>query len=141
MRSNDTPMLVKLGDTDQTVATDERDVRGWHVLDSDGTDLGKVDDLLIDRQEHKVRLLRVKHGGILGIGATAIFIPVEAVSAITDDAVRVDLSRQQVARAPVYDPEIVDAAHYADLYGYYGYAPFFAPSGIAPPYPVPPARR
>ncbi|MFI7577812.1 PRC-barrel domain-containing protein [Micromonospora sp. NPDC049497] len=141
MRSDETPLLVRLGDTDQTVATDEQDIRGRHVTDVEGNELGKVDDLLIDRQEHRVRLLRVKHGGILGIGSTAIFVPVEAVSAVTEDTVRIDLSREQVSRAPVYDPEIVDGGHYADLYGYYGYAPFFAPSGIAPPYPVPPTRR
>ncbi|RZT79655.1 sporulation protein YlmC with PRC-barrel domain [Micromonospora violae] len=117
-------------------------MRGRHVLDADGDDLGKVDDLLIDREEHKVRFLRVEHGGVLGIGATATFIPVEAVSDVTDDTVRVDLTRQKIEQAPTYDPEVVEEiGYYEDVYWYYGYAPFFNASGIAPPYPVPPTRR
>ncbi|MEU1250076.1 PRC-barrel domain-containing protein [Micromonospora arida] len=63
-----TAILVKLGDSGQTIAAAEQDVRGRHVLDVDGDDLGKVDDLLIDRDERKVRFLRVEHGGVLGIG-------------------------------------------------------------------------
>ncbi|MCG5461935.1 PRC-barrel domain-containing protein [Micromonospora sp. MED01] len=142
MPHDTTAILVKLGDSGQTIADAEQDVRGRRVLDADGDDLGKVDDLLIDREEHKVRFLRVEHGGILGIGATATFLPVEAVSEVTDDTVRVDLTREKVEQAPTYDPEVVEeTGYYEDVYWYYGYAPFFSPRGVAAPYPVPPTRR
>ncbi|MDG4811102.1 PRC-barrel domain-containing protein [Micromonospora sp. WMMD1120] len=135
-------ILVKLADSGQTIADAEQDVRGRRVLDADGGDLGKVDDLLIDREERKVRFLRVEHGGILGIGATATFLPVEAVSDVTEDTVRVELTREKIEQAPTYDPEVVEnTGFYEDVYWYYGYAPFFSPSGVAPPYPTPPARR
>ncbi|MDG4782267.1 PRC-barrel domain-containing protein [Micromonospora sp. WMMD961] len=142
MPHDTTAILVKLSDSGQTIADVEQDVRGRRVLDADGDDLGKVDDLLIDRDEHKVRFLRVEHGGILGIGATATFLPVEAVRDVGDDTVRVDLTREKIEQAPTYDPEVVEeAGYYEDVYWYYGYAPFFSPSGVAPPYPVPPTRR
>ncbi|MBM0202440.1 PRC-barrel domain-containing protein [Micromonospora sp. NPDC051227] len=142
MPHDTTAILVKLGDSGQTIADADQDVRGRRVLDADGDDLGKVDDLLIDREEHRVRFLRVEHGGILGIGATATFLPVEAISDVTDDTVRVDLTREKIEQAPTYDPEVVEeAGYYEDVYWYYGYAPFFSPRGVAPPYPVPPTRR
>ncbi|TNH28650.1 PRC-barrel domain containing protein [Micromonospora orduensis] len=141
MSRNRTAELVKLGDSRQTIATAEQDVRGRHVVDAEGEELGKVDDLLIDSEERRVRFLVVEHGGILGIGATATFIPVDAVADIADDTVRIDLTRAKVEQAPAYDPELVDdTGYYEDLYWYYGYAPFFGPS-VAPPYPVPPSQR
>jgi hypothetical protein len=56
------------------------------VRDAHGEDLGKVDDLLVDAGEGKVRFIRVESGGVLGTGATPSFI----------------------AEAPHYDPEIVE---------------------------------
>ncbi|HEX4389948.1 MAG TPA: PRC-barrel domain containing protein, partial [Mycobacterium sp.] len=68
----------------------------------------------------------VEHGGILGFGATASFVPVEAISKITDDTVYIDRLSTDVANAPPYDPELQDQAdYYSSMYGYYGYAPFW----------------
>lgn len=125
--------MVRLSDSDQLVADPAQDIRGRKVLDRDGDEIGKVGDLLIDTEQKKVRLLRVEHGGLFGIGATPLFIPVEAVERVTDDVVGVDRSRQQVAGAPQYDPELIDEDNYVtDLYGYYGYAPYGAPGYVAP---------
>ncbi|GAB2584794.1 hypothetical protein Aab01nite_53720 [Paractinoplanes abujensis] len=134
--------LTRLGDTDQTFADPADDIRGRRVKDLDGEDLGKIDELLVDSDERRVRLLRVEHGGILGFGASASFIPVEAVRDITENVVVIDQSRQRVAEAPPYDPDLVDQdAYYQDLYGYYGYTPFWtlpygmAPASVPPPHP------
>ncbi|GIF01171.1 PRC-barrel domain-containing protein [Paractinoplanes rishiriensis] len=116
--------MVKLSDSDQMVTDPAEDIRGRKVIDRDGSDLGKVDDLLIDASERKVRMLRVEHGGIFGIGATASFIPVDAVKDIRDDVVHVSQSREHVGKAPRYDPDLVDANDaYAELYKHYGYTP------------------
>jgi sporulation protein YlmC with PRC-barrel domain len=125
--------LTKLSDTDKTVADPDRDIRGRKVVDRDGEDLGKVDDLLIDADEEKVRFVRVEHGGILGIGATASFIPVDAIRDVTEDEVIVDLESRQLADAPRYDPDLADqTGYYSDLYRYYGYAPYWAPGYMYP---------
>ena len=46
----------------------EADIRGRTVIDSDGAEVGTVDDLLIDEEEDRVRFLRIGSGGILGMG-------------------------------------------------------------------------
>jgi sporulation protein YlmC with PRC-barrel domain len=125
--------MMRLSDSDQRLADPAQDVRGRRVLDRDGYKVGKVDDLLIDAERKKVRLLRVEHGGLRGVGASRLFIPVEAVERVTDDEVGIDRSRAQVAGAPQYDPSLVDGDKYfTDLYEYYGYAPCWAPGYVAP---------
>jgi len=125
--------MMRLGESDQRLADPSQDIRGRRVLDRDGNDVGKVDDLLIDAERKKVRLLRVAHGGMFGIGATPLFIPVEVVERVTDDEIGIDRSRAQVAQAPQYDPDLVDAdEHFTNLYKYYGYSPYGAPGFVAP---------
>src|SRR5665811_1389583 len=121
MATKNTATLSRLGATGQTVADPAEDIRGRRVKDKDGDDIGKVADLLIDDQDRKVRFLRVEHGGILGFGATASFIPVDAISRITDDDVYITQPSQHVADAPGYDPDLEDEMdYYGNIYGYYG---------------------
>ncbi|MFB7087811.1 PRC-barrel domain-containing protein [Streptomyces sp. NPDC056296] len=138
MTADKTPILSKLSDSQQTVETPEEDVRGRKVADTDGNDIGKVEDLLVDEPERKVRFLLVAHGGFLGFGETKSFIPVEAVTHITDDQVFIDQSRERVAQAPVYDPDLTDEPdYYSNVYGYYGYQPFWGPGYVYPTFPFP----
>lgn len=124
--TQDNVTLIKLSDSGQTVSNADEDIRGRKVKDKDGEDLGTVDDLLIDDQERKVRFLRVEHGGFLGVGETKSFIPVDAITKITGDDVHINHSRDRVAKAPRYDPKLVDDnTYYRSIYGYYGYAPFW----------------
>lgn len=123
--------LSRLSDSDQTIANRGDDVRGRKVKDKVGHEVGRVDDLLIDSKERKVRFLRVEHGGLFGFGQTKSFIPVEAITRITDDDVFIDHSREHVAGAPVYDPDLVDdLPYYSGLHGYYGYMPFWTGSSF-----------
>ncbi|MCA2219030.1 PRC-barrel domain-containing protein [Jidongwangia harbinensis] len=136
MASRSTTSLVKLSDSDQILADPTEDIRGRKVEDRNGEDLGKVDDLLIDAEEGRIRFLRVEHGGILGIGATASFIPIDAITRIAEDTVYVGESRERVGGAPQYDPDLIDGSQYYDsLYGYYGYPPSWGASGIYPGMP------
>lgn len=120
--------MMRLSDSEQIVADPEQDIRGRKVVDCDGNEIGKVDDLLIDNEQQKVRLLCVEHGGLLGIGATPLFLPVETVEKIADDKVMIGRSQVQVVGAPEYDPELVDRdERMAGLYEYYVYAPYWTP--------------
>lgn len=124
MSSDSKQELVRLNDTSQTVADESADVRGRSVIIHDGENIGKVEDLLIDSSEGKVRFLIVASGGFLGLGAAKSFIPVEAVTQVTDDGVRIDQTREKVVGAPAYDPELVNDPTYHDsVFGYYGYTP------------------
>jgi sporulation protein YlmC with PRC-barrel domain len=127
--------LVRLSDSDLTLANRDEDIRARAVFDMAGEELGDVDDLLIDEAEHKVRFLEVASGGFLGLGATKFLIPVDAIRRITPVAVYISQSREHVAGAPRYDPALVDQRYVSDVYGHYGYPPYWGPDYRYPPYP------
>lgn len=128
--------LVRLSDTDRTVADPQADVRGRKVVDATGEEVGTVDDLLVDEEDVKARMLRVKHGGFLGIGADHFLVPVDAVTSVDDDTVHIDRERTRLTDVPGYDPEIgYDTAYYGGLYSWWGYPSYWGPGYAYPPYP------
>lgn len=137
MRVNDTiGRLIRLSDTNLTVADPAADVRGRQALDSDGHEIGKVDDLLIDEEEKKVRFLRIGSGGFLGIGKEHFLVPVEAVASVEPNAVSISRQRAGLSEAPEYDPSLAyDDTYYSDVYGWWGYGPYSSPGSVYPPYP------
>ncbi|HEV2106861.1 MAG TPA: PRC-barrel domain-containing protein [Thermomicrobiales bacterium] len=127
--------LHKLSDSEMTVADPAEDVRGRDVKDRAGEDVGHVEDLLID-DDAKVRYLRVASGGFLGIGEHTFLIPVDAITRIDNDHVHVDQTREHLSGTPAYDPDLTyDEGYYTNLYGYYGYAPYWSPGYRYPGYP------
>ena len=125
------PQLVRLRDTDQTVSSSDEDIRGRMAKDKDGHDLGTIEGLLIDEAERKVRFMEVGSGGFLGLGESKSLIPVEAITRMEPDAVYIGHTREHVAGAPRYDPELVhsELEYFFNLYPYYGYQP---PFGVSP---------
>jgi hypothetical protein len=124
------PQLVRLRDTDQTVSSSDEDIRGRMAKDKDGHDLGTIEGLLIDEAERKVRFMEVGSGGFLGLGESKSLIPVEAITRTTADAVYIGHTREHVAGAPRYDPELThtEMEYFFNLYPYYGYPPSFGSS-------------
>lgn len=93
--------LQRLSKTsDYKVAPNETDVRGWTVVGSDGTNLGKVDDLLIDPARMKVAQLDVDIKG-----GDHIHVPAEQV--------QIDRTRREV-RLEGYAPGAYRAATATD---------------------------
>ncbi|MBW3637866.1 MAG: PRC-barrel domain-containing protein [Armatimonadetes bacterium] len=127
--------LLRLSDSNLTVAAIEEDIRGRKVFDSSGEEIGHVDDLLIDQAENKVRFLQVASGGILGLGETKFLIPVDAIRRIDAEHVHIDQTHERVAGAPRYDPDLEDDSYYTNVYGYYGYAPYWGAGYVYPGYP------
>jgi sporulation protein YlmC with PRC-barrel domain len=130
-------MLIKLSNTNLRVADPTQDVRGHRVVDKDGRDLGEVDDLILDRVETKVRFLEVTSGDLFGFGPAKTLIPVDAVTRISDKAVYINQTRQHVAAAPRYDPDLIvqdvgDQGHLGDLYRHYGFLPYWRPGYVYP---------
>jgi len=95
-----------------------------------------VVDLLIDDQEKKVRFLIVDHGGFLGLGRTTSFLPVDAITAITEHDVQINHSRDHVAGAHAHDPGLVlDPDYHGAVYGHYGYKAYWQPDYTYPELP------
>lgn len=127
MTNNDEASLYTLGDHGETVDGLANDVRGREVKDKDGVGIGKVVDLLVDDRENKVRFLLVEHGGFLGFGETKSLIPVDAVTGFTEDEVFTNQSRERVASAPGYDPDLIDDRPYhSHIYNHYGVLPYWS---------------
>ncbi|MET3720351.1 MULTISPECIES: PRC-barrel domain-containing protein [unclassified Arthrobacter] len=136
MTADETHQLVKLSDTDRTVALGQEDVRGYSVKSRDGEDIGSIEDLLIDPVNDKVRFLIVASGGFLGIGKDHAFIPVDAVTGISVDEVTVDRTREHIAGAPEYAPELSSTRAYQEaVFGHYNYAPYWSAGYLYPGYP------
>lgn len=114
MGQTEASQLVKLAKTGKTVADKNEDIRGYSVRTASGEEIGKVDELLVDAAEEKVRFLIVASGGFLGIGKDKAFIPVDAITAINegDTEVLIGPTRDQVAGAPEYDPDLAEARSY-----------------------------
>ena len=137
MAAQDTPgNLYRLSETYQTVADPAADVRGRHVVDSDGEEIGTVEDLLVDDEENRVRFLRIGQGGFLGIGKQHFLVPVDAVASVDSDRVHIDRDRARLADVPAYDPELAENEdYYSTVYGWWGYPPYWGAGYSYPPYP------
>jgi sporulation protein YlmC with PRC-barrel domain len=130
-----TTSLRTIGDDHLITNDPAEDVRGRTVLDNAGKDIGHVDDLLVDDREHKVRFLRVAAGGFLGLGEAKFLIPVDAITRVDDKAVHVDQTRDHVAGGPRYDPTPMDEPYLNQIYGHYGYGPFWGAGYMYPMFP------
>lgn len=117
------PTLSRLQDTGRTVSPDQEDLRGRLVKDPTGRAVGRIEHLLIDHAEGKVRFLEIASGGLLHLGEAKSFVPVEAIERITEDEVVISPTLERVAAAATYDPDLVvsDARYFFDLYPYFGY--------------------
>ncbi len=125
--------LIRASDFDGAAIDPVEDLRGVTVADSQGRDVGKVTDLMLDQHEHHVRFLVVTAGGFLGLTAHRFVIPVDAVVGVTDGTVHIERTREDVSAAPPYDRELAgDAAYCAGIYGWYGYLPFWHPEYVYP---------
>jgi sporulation protein YlmC with PRC-barrel domain len=128
--------LIRLSDTALTVADPSADVRSRQAVDRNGEEIGTVEDLLIDDEENKVRFLRIGAGGFLGMGKEHFLLPVDAVESVHPDRITVSRERARLTDVPTYDPELTyDPGYYADLYGWWGYGPYWTPGYVYPPYP------
>ena len=129
-----TATIHKLSDTGNTITPVADDIRGRTVKDKDGEAIGKVHDLLIDDEESKVRFLLVEHGGFLGFGQTESFIPVDAITKISEHEVAITHGREHVAAAPRYDPELIaNPKYHSSICDHYGHTPYWEDGYTYPP--------
>ena len=141
-RPDETPRVAALSDLDNfEVADGYPDPRGWRVLTADGTEVGKVHDLIVDTGSMRTRYLDVKldHDKFSNIGTHHdddwdALIPVgSAQLAENDDEVMLpSLSTAQLASLPVFEHgEITRDYENSVLAGVGGAAAGAAGAGVA----------
>ncbi|MBZ5740645.1 PRC-barrel domain-containing protein [Nocardioides mangrovi] len=111
------------------------DLRGLVVVGPDGLRIGQVEDLVVDVDERRPRLLVVASGGVLGLAVRRVLVPVETVTRVAD---RVHLDRSsgvvnalladrtaQPPGPPAQRPTAPGPGCLAELYALFGVTPFW----------------
>lgn len=131
--------IEKLSDTGLELEDSAQDIRNRKVVDVHDEDVGHVSALFIDRVERKVRMLEISGGGFLGFGDHHFLLPVDAITSVDKDQVRIDQTRERVVGSPAYDPALIDAPtreYWEPFYGYYGLSPFWGSGYMYPRFPM-----
>lgn len=102
------------------------DLLGMQVRNSQGADLGDINDVVIDLDSGKVRFAAISFGGFLGIGDKLFAIPWDMVRFDQRDGETfavVDLSKERLETAPGFDkqhwPDVANPTWHADVDKYY----------------------
>ncbi len=117
--------LVRLSDAKNfEVARGEHDIRGWEVRTPDDRTIGKVEELIVDTVERRVRYLDVKvDGKALSIDADRrVLVPIGAVHLRGEgkDVLLERLPVQGLAGVPEYRGDDITPDYEASLRNYYG---------------------
>jgi sporulation protein YlmC with PRC-barrel domain len=72
---------------------------GTDVVNASDEELGEIEDLLITKDQGVVGVV-VGVGGFLGIGTKNVAVPVEALTALEEDRVLIEMTREQLEEAP-----------------------------------------
>ena len=76
---------------------------GASVKNSQGESLGKIDELVIDPQDARIKAAVVSVGGVLGIGAKSVAVPWDKItmgSGADRDTVVVAMGKEELEQAP-----------------------------------------
>ena len=99
---------------------------GKSVVNAKGDSLGTVKDFVLDDQG-RINFAVVSHGGFLGIGATKVLVPYEALSFDGKGHFALNMTKDQLAAAPRFDEHnftyFSDRTWTDQVYRYYGVQP------------------
>lgn len=100
-------------------------VTGDRVMNREGADLGKIEDLMIDLERGRIAYAVLSFGGFLGLRDNLFAIPWETLAL---DPIRklfiLDINKELLKKAPGFDkdnwPDMNDPTWGAQLDSYYG---------------------
>jgi sporulation protein YlmC with PRC-barrel domain len=90
------------------------EIKGTHVKNLQGQDLGAIEEVLLDPDSGQVRFVVLEVGGFLGLGSTKVAVPISAFQ-ITQEGNRphwvLDADKEKLKNAPK-----VEGRNYQRLY-------------------------
>jgi sporulation protein YlmC with PRC-barrel domain len=100
------------------------------VLSSDGVEVGKIKEIMLDVQGGRIAYAVMASGGFLGIGNKLLAIPWGALTLDTNrKCFLLDVSSERVKEAPGFDkdqwPTMADLSWARALHEYYGSQPYW----------------
>jgi sporulation protein YlmC with PRC-barrel domain len=103
---------------------------GDKVISSDGEDIGKVKDIMLDVRSGRVAYAVLSSGGFLGIGDKLLAIPWHALMLDTERKCFVlNMTAERVRNAPGFDkdhwPSMADQTWATSVHQYYGSEPYW----------------
>jgi sporulation protein YlmC with PRC-barrel domain len=109
-------------------------LEGDRILSTDGDEVGKVKDIMLDVQTGRIAYVVMSSGGFLGIGDKLLAIP---WSALTLDTTRkcflLSVSSERIKNAPGFDkqhwPSMADTTWATSIHQYYGREPYWRSLG------------
>ncbi len=80
-------------------------LKGYRFIDSAGEEVGGVEDIMLDLQQHKVAYFGLASGGFLGIGEKLIAVPMDSIASINTEEKQlvVKVSKEQLEGMEGFD--------------------------------------
>ena len=104
----------------QSITADE--LQGMEVVTQAGEEIGKIDKITIDKQSGEVQFVTFSKGGILGMGAEDIAVPLSAFE-FSDDQARLTVDQSKLDNVPQQTAGASDSDYLRNLETHYGVAP------------------
>jgi len=103
---------------------------GDRVRNSEGDDLGTVEEIMIDLESGRVAYVVLSFGGFLGIGDKLFAVPWDALRLNTDNHEFIlDVDKQVLENAPGFDkdnwPDMADVNWATGIHSHYGREPYW----------------
>lgn len=103
---------------------------GNGVVNPQGEDLGKVEEIMLDIHSGRVAYVVLSFGGFLGLGDKLFAVPWDSLALDTNRQVFVlNVDRETLQNAPGFDknnwPLTGDTEWLANIYKYYGFEPYW----------------
>lgn len=113
----DKASLVKLEDFDGEVEEHWQEAEGSKVLDSNGEEIGTVEEIYIWEEPGTVHLIEVSGE------ERSFLIPVHAVTNADEEGVKVEQSKQRIMESPGFDSgdDVPDDEARKGVFQHYGY--------------------
>jgi len=105
-------------------------LKGDQVVNQQGEDLGKIEEIMIDLDHGRVAYAVLSFGGFLGMGDKLFAVPWQAFAVDTaQKRLVLNADKELLKKATGFDkdnwPNMADPNWGTKLYGYYGYVPYW----------------
>jgi hypothetical protein len=103
-----------------------KSIIGSKVLNVEGEDLGKIEEIIIDSRDSRVAYAILSFGGFLGMGDKHFAIPWQALTLDPSERTAIlMIDKDRLKNAPGFDkdkwPDMTDSTWAAEVLGHYGY--------------------